>query len=203
MGNLLNGVMSAVAIVLSAITTYVTFFDDRITLTATIDTVRTAVQSGGGGGDGRWSYGFQYRVGVDLILALRGARPVVLTDAELVRSTTPDACVAGDDVEKTFGFETMVLQPGALAPLSIEFSLPRIEDQATSIDALEFAPRSETWCLRLTLFEQSGERQEPMLRAFASDISFFMEEGEDYPSTRFDVDASRAAVTVLETGSLF
>ena len=196
-------VLSLLAMAMSVVTTYLSFFDERITLTASIDKIEYSLQSGGGGSEGAYSYSFAPYLNVSTILSLRGARPVVMTDAELVRSATPGDCVGTDDVIETYGLETTILEPGTLRSLTIEYALPRMEAEAARPEDLKFEPRSDFWCLRYTLYDPSGERRQPASPAFATDITFFVEEGEDYPSAKLEIDVSRGAKTILEEGALF
>lgn len=203
MGNLLNGMMAVIAMLLSTVTTYLSFFDDRALLTGVIDDVRPWARSGGGGSEGNWSYSFRHGVEIDLILSLRGTRPLVLTEALLVRVPIGADCEGAALAQQPYQFETRILEPKSLTPLALEFPLPGAEATAPSKAALRFDDRADGWCLQLKLFDASGAASTPMMRAFDARTAYVREAGEDYPSASIDVDVSPAPAPMFKSGAIF
>lgn len=203
MGNLLNGLMAAIAMVLSTVTTYLSFFDDRALLTSAIDDVRPWARSGGGGSEGSWSYSFRHGVEIDVILSLRGARPLVLTEALLVRVDPGAECAASEVAQAPFQFETRILEPKSLTPLALEFPLPGAEATAATKAGLEFEDRADRWCLQLKLFDVSGAASTPMMRAFDARTTYARAPGADYPSVSVALDVSPAPAPMFKSGAIF
>ncbi|MCG8441957.1 MAG: hypothetical protein MI723_09120 [Caulobacterales bacterium] len=182
---------------LSLFTTYLTFFDERVTLTTAIDRVSASIQRGGSSSDGRRSVTFRYYVTPAFILSLQGTRPLVLTDVRLIRSSDTAACVATEDEAVRFGeFQSIIVEPDSVRRLAAEFELERAE--ASDDGGFALSPRDELWCLQLTLFDHAGERREPLAPAFTAATTFAPPaEDDDFPTSALDIDAPREAVTLI------
>ena len=189
-------VVAGLALGLSTFTTYLAYFDRRVTLTAAVDKVRVGVQSSASRSDGRVSRTFRYFPVVSFILATRrGTRSLMITDIELVRGGTRRG--PRTKAQPVGSFEPVLAGPGLLQHLSLEFELPRAESTGASIEELTFEPRSETWSLQFTIFDPKGHRREPMLVAFEAILSF--ERTENGFESSVTVDFPRHARTVLST----
>jgi hypothetical protein len=192
------------AMLLSAVTLYLSYFDARYTLTGAMAEVETSVQSGGSSAEGERSVSFRYFATPSFILAHSGSRPLVLTGVDLVRSADRETCVLSEEVVEPFsGLATTILEPGSLSPLALEFPLRDI-DAVDSGQGFSLEPRSDLWCLRLTLFDHRGQRLEPLLPAFGAETTFSPPTAEDdYPSTELALEVPHGAVTLSRKGRLF
>ncbi len=169
MRNLSSAVLSLAAMVLSSLTTYLTFFDSRYTLTAATADVTGQIQTSSSSNEMRRSLSFRTFVTPSVILSNRGTRAVVVTDVELVKSTSAEACEIPEDAEAMNifgGFEARIIEPDSVQQLSMEFPLPRVDAEAAPGQDFQLEPIDAAWCLRWTVFDPNGNRHEPLVHVF-------------------------------------
>ncbi len=196
-----SAVLSMAAMALSSLTTYLTFFDSRYTLTVAVASVSVAIQSGGSSdGEGRRTASYRYWPTTTMIFSNRGTRPVVLTDIQLVRSTERDKCVAGEKAWDT-RIDPMIIEPGTVRDLTVEFELPRIDLVATGEQA--FQPQGDTslWCVQWVVFDPNGQRREPVTEFFTLTRGFEPPETPgERPDATVSLDYPQGPETVVARG---
>ncbi|MEO0718011.1 MAG: hypothetical protein AAFZ06_03960 [Pseudomonadota bacterium] len=191
--------MSIGAVIASGRTTYLSFFDARYTLTATIASVAGQVQtSSSRSGDGPLDVTYRTFFTPTFILSNRGTRPLVMTNVALTKSSDTAACVATEEVRQPFGEQQpLILEPGTVSDFRFEFGTGPMTN--------DFEKRSELWCLQFTLIDHRGERIEPLLKAVDVDFTLtpVVEDGvEQAPNLTAEVDFSRQPETVAQSGLL-
>ena len=196
-----SAVLSLAAMALSSLTTYLTFFDSRYTLTQAMADVSVQIQSGGSAYDGQAQAFFRYFPTLDLILSNRGTRPIVISDVDVYQSASDRKCEPTGEALFKQAFEPQIVEPGTVQALSLEVSLPNIERTSENGAPFDLTGSSEMWCLKWTLFDPNGRRHEPLAEAFSMDISFTAPEGDDrYPSTDIELDFPRQPERLLSRG---
>ncbi|MEO0883769.1 MAG: hypothetical protein AAFY34_13715 [Pseudomonadota bacterium] len=196
-----SAVLSLAAMALSSLTTYLTFFDSRYTLTLAVADVAVSQQGGGfSSGDTREvSYRFFPRL--ELILSNRGTRPIVVSDLEIFESASPERCEVTDTTLFMQEFQPIIVEPGTVSPAAIETSLENIEGSSVGGAPIQIGPVSNLYCLKWTLFDPNGRRHEPFAAAFKIDIGFLPPEpGEYAPETDVSVDFPKQPERLLSRG---
>lgn len=191
--------MSIGAVIASVCTTYLSFFDERYTLTATIADVSGLVQTGSyRSGDGPREVNFRVFFTPTFILSNRGTRPLVLTNVALSLSGDPETCQAAEEVTQPFGEQKpLIMEPGSVSDLSFEFGRAPLTN--------DFETRSELWCLQFTLIDHRGHRISPLLKAVEVDytVTPVVKDGEEQtPELGVAIDFPRKPVTVAQSGLL-
>lgn len=202
MEDIISMIMSAIALVMSAVTTYLNFFYERSDLTATMDRVPMQIQSSGSASDDQVEAQFRYYVTPAFVLTLQGTRPLVVTDVNLIRAANREGCIRTETKARRFGgaFETIILEKGAILRLAAEFELE--SSKVTSEDKFAITGRSERWCLELTAYDQRGRRVEALMPAFDVDLKFAPpQEDERYPTSTGSVDVCRGPVKLVTRSS--
>lgn len=200
MRSISSAVLSLAAMALSSMTTYLTFFDARYTLTAAMSAVSGQIQSGGGSDGTRTTAFARFYIEPAVILSNRGTRPLVLTDVELVRSAAAETCEASDTVLRT-QMETIIIEPETVREARFNFELPRAQGEADAAGRFNMPGENALWCLRWTMFDPSGRRLEPVMPAFTAETSF-AEPGPDdrYPDAGLDLDYPKGARRLVSRG---
>lgn len=197
-----SAVLSLAAMALSSMTTYLTFFDARYTLTTAVADVALQVQSGGGMSNGTKSVTYRYYPYPEIILSNRGTRPLVLSDAELVRSADLDTCELSDEEPIPTRIEAVIVEPGTVQQLSMELALPGISAEVAEDADFALEPSEDLWCLQWTVFDPNGQRREPLTPVFTTKITFEQPEDPDdrYPDTKVDLDFPKGATKLVARG---
>lgn len=102
MRNISSTVLALSAMALSSMTTYLTFFDARYTLTAAIADVKGQVNRGFSSSSNSDTKSVNYRFYIDtsLVLSNRGTRSLVVSDVSVVRSSNPNKCEVAEDEKR-------------------------------------------------------------------------------------------------------
>jgi hypothetical protein len=215
MGALSSLFMSIIAVFVSGFTTFLTFFDERYTLTAAIVDVGAGTQQSAGYSDDLGlNVTYQYFVKPMFILSNRGTRSLVLTDIQLVRSSKLHACVASEDLVSPISGSTvdaMIIESDSVQSLRPEYNISRIKAHydgrpapASAADTLNAEHEPETWCLQLVVFDHRGRRSEPLFEAMTVERVFApMGPDDNYPSGAMEIDHPVAANQLLSKGALF
>lgn len=196
-----SAVLSLVAMALSSLTTYLTFFDARYTLSATLSRVDMQVQSSGGMSNGMRSAYYRVWPTAQIILSNRGTRAVVLSDLQLVRSDTVEGCNPVGEAYDT-RIEPVVIEPGTVQTISVEFELDPVSFEYPD-GAAPPLPEAETqhWCMRWTAFDPEGRRREPVTSFFTLQRRFEMPEADGRsPRVDYEMDYPRAPETIVAKG---
>lgn len=189
-----GGSLSIAAMALSSMTTYLTFFDSRYTLTTAVAGVEQQVQRGTSSSNGESEVYFRRYVTPQMIISNRGTRPLVLSNVELMRSADPETCSPTDDI-RTTQFTAKIVEPGTVEQIPFEFSLPPVEAVSDAEGKFTLEGSVELWCLKWTVFDPKGRRREPLSAAFTATTTY-PPEGVDrngYPNMKLDIEHSFAA----------
>jgi hypothetical protein len=199
-----NVVVSFGAMLLSGVTLYLTYFDAHYSLTGAMSSVESSVRRASSSEEGVREVNFQYYATPSFILAHNGSRPVVLTAVDLIKSSDPKTCVATKERVKPYAaFQTQVIAPGSVTPVSLEFPLAAI-DATDHGQGFSLEPTSVLWCLQLTVFDQHGERHQPLMPAIGADTTFDPPTPDDeFPTTKLAIKVPYGPVTLLSKGRLF
>ncbi len=207
MRGLSSTVLSLVAMALSSLTTYLTFFDARYTLTVATADVAVQLQSGGGrGSDGSISTSYRYWPTFNLVLSNRGTRALVITEIEMLKSQSTERCdLADENVMMRYStegtFDTTIVEPGTVMPKLIEYEFDRIAAEAGPGEPLSLSPDTALYCARFTVFDPNGKRHEPIAPVLTMHRGFEPGEDEgDMPKATLDVDFPKGATTLLNRG---
>ena len=205
--------MSMIAVVVSAVTTFLTFFDERYTLTAAIVDVGAGVQRSASYADGKGlDVMYQHYVEPTLILSNRGTRALVLTEVNLARSTRLGACEIDEVLQPIgSGVEPMIIEPGTVRTLANEYRISRVEAHwdarsvpASGADRLNAEHVPETWCTQLVVFDDRGRRMEPLMETLTLERVFTPpDEDDDYPGGTLELEHPVAAAQLLTRGAVF
>ncbi|MEO0983512.1 MAG: hypothetical protein AAFX03_12770 [Pseudomonadota bacterium] len=200
MRNISANVLSLSAMALSSLTTYLTFFDARYTLTTAVASLEMSLQRGGFSDGEEKSVYFRPYMSAQIILSNRGTRSLVVTDAQLVRAAGAEGCELTDTVMES-RLSPMIIDPGAVTPLTLEFALPETQ-QEVPIDAAFDLPSDEAyWCLRWTVFDPQGQRSEPAVPVASITTTYAPPpEEDDYPEAELDVDYPKGPATLARRG---
>ncbi|MEM0986859.1 MAG: hypothetical protein AAGJ32_11475 [Pseudomonadota bacterium] len=207
MRGLSSTVLSLAAMVLSSLTTYLTFFDSRYALTVATADLSVNMQTGSGrDSDGSSSASYQYWPTFNIVLSNRGTRALVITKIELLKSQSLDRCDVSDE-NKMFRysrdgvFDTTIVEPGTVLPKIVEFALDRIEAEAGPGEALNPQGEKALFCARFTVFDPNGRRHEPVAEVMTIERGFDApDEPDDAPTGTLDVDYPRGATTLVNRG---
>lgn len=199
MRNLSSAVLSLAAMVLSSFTTYLSFFDARYTLTASVADVSGQTNRGYGSNGEQRNVNFRFYVAPSVILSNRGTRPLVITDVALVPSSDAKTCVASGD-PLPGRMETLIIEPGSVRSLPLDLALPQIEQKIGMDEAFSLEDVSSFWCIQWVVFDPNGRRHEPMMPAFTADIRFGYEDDESHPSATYKLDFPKGPTRLLSRG---
>jgi hypothetical protein len=204
MNNVSNTILSLAAMIVSTITTYLTFFDARYTLTAAVAGVEGQIQSSGGsGGEGIYSILFRPFVTPSIILSNHGTRALVVTNVELVKSTSHEICEVSADAmarSPTTRMKPMLVEAGSIQEVSLEFGLPETTAEKTPAQPYQIADTDSSWCLRWVLFDPDGKRHEPTMLALRETTKFSPEPGSEYYKADYKLDHPKGAAQLLKDG---
>ena len=206
--------MSMIAVLVSGFTTFLTFFDERYTLTSAVVEIRAGTQQGSGyTEDTGLNVTYQHYVTPSFILSNRGTRALVLTDIELVRSGTLDTCESGDEIAAPLGpsFEPMIIDADSVHSLAREFNISRVTRNyparrapASAAERLSAEYEPETWCITLTVFDHRGRRMEPTFEAMTAERIFDPLGPDDaFPRGSLEIEHPIAANQLLSKGAVF
>ena len=215
MRNISSAVLSLAAMALSSLTTYLSFFDARYTLTSAVADVKGDTNRGSGRRDGKWTVNFRFYAEPTVILSNRGTRALVVSDVDLVESQDVESCKVADDAKRhNFTMrnedgtrynlvEPFIVEPGTVMPVTLsaalnELNLEGVTGQAPDMSSL--APRKTLWCMEWTIYDPNGKRHMNMMPGVVSDIFFEIPEGEDIPDQTYKLDFPKGAVQLLSRG---
>lgn len=192
--------LSLIAIGLSSVTTYLSFFDERYTLSASIAKIESQTQtSSSKSGDGPLSVSYRTFVTPTLIISNRGSRPLVLSDVRARKSSDIDTCASetSDAAVSRFGssFKPIIIEPGTVRDLKYNFSTGNMTN--------DFETRSELWCLSFVIFDHRGKRLEPLMRTVKLDyrvVPSTDERGTGAPKLESEITYPRQAMTLATSG---
>ncbi len=212
MRNLSSAVLSLVAMGLSSMTTYLTFFDARYTLNAAVADVKGQSGRGYGSSNGKRSINFRFFAYPSIIVSNRGTRALVVSDVQVAKSDDLESCKVADDAERrsalTFDpvtnrsevIEPFIVEPGTVKPIKMEIVLPNIDQEATAETQFQLQPSKVLWCMEWTVFDPNGRRHDSVMPAFTHDVSFSVEDGEDMPRANFKLDYPKGPNKLLARG---
>ncbi len=198
-----SAVLSLTAMALSSLTTYLTFFDARYTLTQAVATVSVQVQSGGSSSGGVASAYYRYFLTPQIILSNRGTRPLVLSNVELVPSSNVERCAPDEDAETPpmRRLDAVIVEPGTVQQLALDVELPAISAEAKPGRDFDLPESDALWCLKWTIFDPNGERREPVTPAFRAKLTFAPPEPDDrYPDAEIDLDYPKEPTRLVSRG---
>ncbi|MEO1404960.1 MAG: hypothetical protein AAFV54_00535 [Pseudomonadota bacterium] len=196
-----SAVLSLAAMTLSSLTTYLTFFDSRYTLTQAVADVTVSQQGGGYSSGDRREVTYRFFPQVDLILSNRGTRPIVVSDMEIFESASSEACEETDKTLFMQEFEPIIVEPGRLVQTAVDTSLENIDGESIGGAPIVLEPVSNLYCLKWTLFDPNGRRHEPIAKVFSIDIGFLPPEpGEYSPETDVTLDFPKQPERLLSRG---
>lgn len=186
-----NALLSVTAMVMSSMTTYLTFFDSRYTLTTAVAGIEQQVQRGYSSSNGETELNFRLYVTPQMIISNRGTRPLVLSDVSLMRSGDPKKCTPTDDV-RTTQFTAKIIEPGTVDQIPFAFSLPSVNAFAGADGDFGLEEVTELWCLHWTVFDPNGRRREPLSAAFVATTSYPVEGADEdgRPNMKLDIEHS-------------
>lgn len=195
-------VLSVGAMVLSSLTTYLTFFDTRYTLSVAVAEVSVQVQSGGSSSNGETSAYYRFFPATELVFSNRGTRPVVVSDLRLMRSDRSDRCEISDESERgyVYNFDTMIVEPGTVTSMAVETGMDNLT--LDGVDGAITPPPDDVvlWCAHWVAFDPKGYRREPMTPFFTMSRTFSQEDGARYPAVSVAVDYPREPNTIVAKG---
>ncbi len=186
-----NALLSVTAMVMSSMTTYLTFFDSRYTLTTAVAGVEQQVQRGYSSSDGQTELNFRRYVTPQMIVSNRGTRPLVLSEVSLVRSGDLKKCTLTEDI-RTTQFTAKIIEPGTVDQFPFSFSLPPVDAFAGVGEDFDLTELTELWCLHWTVFDPNGRRREPLSAAFVATTSYPAEgvDKDGRPNMKLDIEPS-------------
>lgn len=194
--NTASVLLSLIAVIASALTSYLSFFDARYEASAVIAKAPTQIQrSVFRSGDAPPDVNYQVVFAPTIILSNQGTRTAVLSDVALIRSEDPDACVADEAPIRPFiPFEPMILAPGMVQDLRLEFARPALTN--------DFETMSERWCFSFVMFDYDGMRMEPLLHAFDVSYAVVVEDDPQAPALTLELDYPRGPARLAAGGWL-
>ena len=210
MRNISSAVMSLAAMALSSLTTYLTFFDARYTLTAAVADVASESDSG----SSSESYDFRLYAKPTIILSNRGTRALVVSEINLARSQTLDSCNIATDAKRTkvnktdeSGYSSspvkpFIIEPGTVSPNRFiaylnDVKTPRVEGEAPSFNQ---EPQQSLYCFEWVVFDPNGKRKVAAMPAFTSTVTLSMPDNGSYPEADFEIDHPKGAIQLLTRG---
>lgn len=200
MRSLSSVVLSLTAMVLSSMTTYLTFFDSRYTLTTAVSGVQWQMQTGSSSSNGKRESYFRKFVDPAIIVSNRGTRPLVLTNIIVVDSTDPETCVPG---EKSYPsrIEAKIIEPGTVQQIPLSLTIGSVEAIADADGKYALEDTKRLWCLKWTIFDPNGRRHEPISPAFTETTVFAQPETpDDYATGEFTVEYSKQPTQLVSRG---
>ncbi|MEL6567526.1 MAG: hypothetical protein AAFQ22_03845 [Pseudomonadota bacterium] len=201
MRGLSSTAMSAFAVILSTFTTYLTFFDARYTVSAAVAKVSVQVQSGGGSINGVQNVAYRYFPTATVILSNRGTRPVVVSEIDIVRSSSLESCEPAEAEVFVTEISPIIVEPGTVTSLDLEIQLPRIAAEGPVDTPLQVDDETALWCAAWVAFDPQGYRREPMTPFFTLTRRFDPAgPGDRYPSPRLELDYPRQPETIVSKG---
>ena len=204
MNNITTAILSLLAMLLSSVTTYLTFFDNRYTLTAAIAGVDGQIQSGGGSsGEGVYSLTFRPFATPSIILSNHGTRALVVTSVTLVPSVSHEVCEVAADAssrEPTTRMKPMLVEAGSIQEVSLEFLLHETNAEKTPTQNYQIKDTDSSWCLKWVIFDPDGQRHEPTMLALRETTHFKPQPDGIYYDTEYKLDHPKAAAQLLSDG---
>lgn len=205
-----SNVMAVLAMGLSSLTTYLTFFDTSYVLTAANANVVVQVQSGGGTNNGVSSASFNFFVRPSLIMSNRGKLAIVVSDVSLFRSTDREICRAADGDEGVSAFRPrggggsmpMIIEPETLKHLELEFGLEPVRATAGDGASFDIPADDGLWCLKWTVFDPNGQRKEVSSPVLTMKTTYMNVDDRRYPKVKIDKDFPKGPLRLIER-SLF
>ncbi len=212
MRNLSSTVMALAAMVLSSMTTYLTFFDARYTLTAAIADVKGQVSRGYGSNGETKSVNYRFYIDSSLVLSNRGTRSLVVSEVTAVKSNVMDSCVADaeakrirvqeytEDGSRTFYIKPFIVEPGSVGAKTFWVNPSAIDREAKVDEVFDLEAIDQLWCLEWTVFDPNGQKHENMMPAFRMAADFNLEEGETTPEATLRLDGKNGPNELLKRG---
>ena len=195
--------VATTAMGVSMVTTYFTLFDQRYTLTAAMSKASIHRQSGSSSSEGRVSASYRFFPTIEFVLSNRGSRPLVLTEAGIVRSDNLETCEGEGEIRRPFRDEpgTVVMEPDTVRVVSFETNLPAIDVEDTGA-GFDVKADEALWCVALTVFDHNGERLTPLFPAFTTKMDFRPpSEDERVPEMIFESETKYGARIVSSSGA--
>ncbi len=207
MNGVMSGFMSVGAIILSTWTTYMTFFDDRYTLTVAMASIGSSVQTSSYSSsieNVRETRRAPYVTPV-IIASNQGTKSMVFTRVSLVKSESQETCSAGKDAPSAFPLKRIdqpeIYSPDSIQTLSFEFALPDLNtrnDEEPDLSVL-----AGLWCMKFVVFDHNGERYEPYLEAFRAKPALVPgEDPEDAPRLDLNLEYAQGPVELVSRGGV-
>ena len=214
MRNISSAVLSLAAMVLSSMTTYLTFFDARYTLTAAVADVNGDSNRGSGRGNGRWNVDFRFYAYPTIILSNRGTRALVVSEVNLVRSSSLETCNIADDTKRTkvnktddSGYSSspvkpFIIEPGTVSPSRYVAYLDELKFSGVEGETPTFStsPEQTLYCFEWVVYDPNGKRHESTMPAFTSSVTLSQKDGEAFPSADYKLDHPKGALQLLTRG---
>lgn len=148
--------MAMIAVVASAVTTYLTFFDARYRAAAVVAHVRADLQSSYSRvGDGAYQMHYRAFLTPTLIFANQGTRPVLLTRLEFFCADRSRKGGVGASLGVTSEMDALLLEVGSVQHLRPETAFQSLTD--------DFETRVEQVKMRATAFDHRGKRIEAVV----------------------------------------
>ncbi len=206
MNGAMSGLMSVGAIVLSTWTTYMTFFDDRYTLTVAVASVGSSVQTSAYSSsidNVRETRRAPY-VSPVIIASNQGTKSMVFTRVTLLKSTSAETCKIADGTDAAFPIKRMdqpeIYSPDSIQTLSFEFALPDVKNEGGTEPDLSVL--SGLWCLQFVVFDHQGKRYEPLLETFRLDPKLVSDdEPDETPGLDLNISYPQGAVELVSKGA--
>lgn len=206
--------MALAAMVLSSMTTYLTFFDARYTLTAAIADVKGQVNRGFSSGSNSDTKTVNYRFYIDtsLVLSNRGTRSLVVSDVSVVRSSSSEKCEVADDEKRvrvqeysedgsrTTYIKPFIVEPGTVGAKMFWMNPEAIDQEIPKEQDFDLPPLQDLWCLEWKVFDPNGKKHENLMPAYMLDLAFELEEGETTPEGLMKIDAKSGPTELLKRG---
>ena len=208
-------ILSLVAVGLSVMTTYLSFFDERyaVTLSVAKHSIEKLISSSRSGRDTPLEIHYQVHVKPTFILSNRGTRPLVLTDIKAILSADMKECKDGDlkrNPVKDSGWslsgsvDPVIIEPGVVRQLQYNFNIGNNLAQTLKGEVKNL---SELWCLKFTLFDHRGKRLEPIVPYAKFNYHLHENErsrnGDGAPDLKVDAPYTRHPLTLASSsGSL-
>ncbi|MFC7290984.1 hypothetical protein [Hirschia litorea] len=213
MRNISSTVMALAAMVLSSMTTYLTFFDARYTLTAAVAKVSGQINRGYSSNSEGKSIDFRYWVDSTLVVSNRGTRALVISDVSAVKSNKPGSCAIDKDSKRhrvqqyiapeyvrTQYIQPFIVEPSSVAAIPLSMGIPGLSQEIGLEEEFSLEPLHDLWCLEWKVFDPNGKMHENTMPAFLIDVAFNTPEGEDYPEGELRLDMKSGPTEILKRG---
>ncbi|ACT58847.1 hypothetical protein [Hirschia baltica] len=212
MRNISSTVLALAAMVLSSMTTYLTFFDARYTLTAAIADVKGQVNRGFSSNSETKSASYRFYIDASLVLSNRGTRSLVVSDVSVVKSSNADKCIIAEDEKRvrvqeysadgrqTAYIKPFIVEPGTVGAKTFWMNPSSIDQEVAASEEFDLKPTQDLWCFEWKVFDPNGKKHENSMPAFLLDVSFDLEEGETTPEGIMKIEGKSGPTELLKRG---